>query len=56
MLSENELIHHLQLWSFENSVGTDQPHYIQLDQNTRTLPTRPRVRECVGPTNTMERV
>jgi hypothetical protein len=29
MLSENELLHHLQLWSFEHSVGTDQPHYIQ---------------------------
>jgi hypothetical protein len=56
MMPENELIHHLKLWSFENSVGTDQPHYFQLDQNTRTISTRPRVRECVGPTNTMERV
>jgi len=56
MMPENELIHHLKLWSFENSVGTDQPHYFQLDQNTRTISTRPRVRECVGPTRTMERV
>jgi hypothetical protein len=31
MLPENELIHHLKLWSFENSVGTNQPRYIQLD-------------------------
>ena len=56
MMPENELIHHLKVWSFENSVGTDQPHYIQLDQNTRTISTLPRVWECVGPTSTMERV
>ena len=56
MMPENELIHHLKLWSFENSVRTDQPHYFQLDQKTRTILTRLRVRECVGPTSTMERV
>jgi hypothetical protein len=54
--SENDLIHHLELWSFENWVGIDQPHYSQLDQNTRAISTLPRDWECVGPTSTMERV
>ena len=40
MMPGNELIHHLKLWSLENSVGTDQPHYFQLDQNMRTISTR----------------
>jgi Lipocalin-like domain len=56
MMPEYELIHHLKLWPFENSAGTNQPHYFQLDRNTRTISTRLRVRECIGPTSTMERV
>jgi len=35
--SENEVIHHLRLCSFENWVGTDQHRYAQLDINKGTL-------------------
>jgi hypothetical protein len=34
MVSEHELIYRLKRWSFEKWVGTEQPHYIQLDRNT----------------------
>jgi hypothetical protein len=35
--SENEVIHHLKLCSFENWVGTDQHRHAQLDVNKDTL-------------------
>ena len=37
IVSENEVIHHLKLCSFENWVGTDQHRYAQLDVNKDTL-------------------
>jgi hypothetical protein len=37
IVSENEVIHHLKLCSFENWVGTDQHRYAQLDLNKDTL-------------------
>jgi hypothetical protein len=43
MMSENELIHHLKLCSFENWVGTDQHRYAQLNEHTLTLSTAPRL-------------
>jgi hypothetical protein len=43
MVSENELIHHLKLCSFENWVGTDQHRYAQLNEHTLTLSTAPRL-------------
>ena len=39
IVSENELIHHLRLCSFENWVGTDQHRYVQLNKSTLTLST-----------------
>ena len=41
--SENEVTHHLKLCSFENWVGTDQKRSAQLDDNTLTLSTAPRL-------------
>jgi hypothetical protein len=43
IVSENEVIHHLKLCSFENWVGTDQHRYAHLDlnKNTLTLSTAP---------------
>jgi hypothetical protein len=43
MASENELIHHLKLCSFENWVGTDQHRYAKLNEHTLTLSTAPRL-------------
>ena len=43
IVSENELIHHLKLCSFENWVGTDQHRYAQLNENTLTLSTPPQL-------------
>jgi len=43
LVSENELIHHLKLCSFENWVGADQHRYAQLNENTLTLSTAPRL-------------
>jgi hypothetical protein len=40
---ENELIHYLKLWSFENWVGTDRSHYNELARNTRTISILPSV-------------
>ncbi|PYK20718.1 MAG: hypothetical protein DME53_11990 [Verrucomicrobia bacterium] len=37
MVSENEVIHHLKLCSFENWVGTDQHRHARLDVNKDTL-------------------
>src|ERR1044071_740879 len=37
VVSENEVIHHLRLCSFENWVGTDQRRHAQLDVNDDTL-------------------
>jgi hypothetical protein len=37
VVSENEVIHHLKLCSFENWVGTDQHRHAQLDLNKDTL-------------------
>ena len=37
VVSENEVIHHLRLCSFENWVGTDQHRHAQLDLNKDTL-------------------
>ena len=36
-MSENEVIHHLKLCSFENWVGTDQHRHARLDVNKDTL-------------------
>src|ERR1044072_406356 len=43
VVSENEVIHHLKLCSFENWVGTDQHRHAQLDltKDTLTLSTAP---------------
>jgi hypothetical protein len=43
IVSENEVIHHLKLCSFENWVGTDQHRYAKLDlaNDTLTLSTAP---------------
>ena len=43
VISENEVIHHLKLCSFENWVGTEQHRYAHLDpdKETLTLSTRP---------------
>ena len=43
IVSENEVIHHLKLCSFENWVGTDQHRHAQLDltNDTLTLSTAP---------------
>ena len=43
IVSENEVIHHLKLCSFENWVGTDQHRYAQLNENTITLSTPPQL-------------
>ena len=43
IVSENEVTHHLKLCSFENWVGTDQRRSAQLDENTLTLSTAPRL-------------
>jgi Lipocalin-like domain len=43
IVSENEVTHHLKLCSFENWVGTDQSRSAQLDENTLTLSTAPRL-------------
>src|SRR5438874_8327043 len=47
VVSENEVIHHLKLCSFENWVGTDQHRHAQLDLNkdTLTLSTAPMLTE-----------
>lgn len=37
IVSENEVIHHLKLCSFENWVGTDQHRYAELDLTNDTL-------------------
>jgi lipocalin-like protein len=37
IVSENEVIHHLELCSFENWVGTDQHRYAELDLTNDTL-------------------
>ena len=37
VVSENEVIHHLKLCSFENWVGTDQHRYAELDLPNDTL-------------------
>ena len=37
IVSENEVIHHLKLYSFENWVGTDQHRHAQFDLNKDTL-------------------
>jgi len=37
IVSENEVIHHLKLCSFENWVGTDQHRHARLDANKDTL-------------------
>ena len=37
VVSENEVIHHLKLCSFEDWVGTDQHRYAKLDPTTETL-------------------
>jgi Lipocalin-like domain len=37
VVSENEVIHHLKLCSFENWVGTDQHRHAELDVNKDTL-------------------
>jgi hypothetical protein len=43
IVSDNEVIHHLKLCSFENWVGTEQHRYAELaaDNNTLTLSTAP---------------
>lgn len=41
IVSENEVIHHLKLCSFENWVGTDQHRHAQLNENMLTLSTAP---------------
>jgi hypothetical protein len=41
IVSENEVIHHLKLCSFENWVGTDQQRNAQLNEDTLTLSTAP---------------
>jgi hypothetical protein len=38
VVSENEVVHHLKLCSFENWVGTDQHRYAKLDLANDTLP------------------
>jgi hypothetical protein len=43
IVSENELIHHLRICSFENWVGTDRHRDAQLNENTLTLSTAPRL-------------
>jgi len=43
IVSENELIHHLKLCSFESWVGTDQRRVAQLNEDTLTLSTAPRL-------------
>jgi Lipocalin-like domain len=43
IVSENELVHHLKLCSFENWVGTDQRRNAQLNEDTLTLSTAPRL-------------
>jgi len=43
IVSEHELIHHLKLCSFENWVGTDQHRIVQLNEDTLTLSTAPRL-------------
>jgi hypothetical protein len=43
IVSENELIHHVKLCSFENWVGADQRRDAQLNENTLTLSTAPRL-------------
>jgi Lipocalin-like domain len=41
--SEHEVIHHLKLCSFEDWVGTDQHRFAQLEGDTLTLSTAPRL-------------
>ena len=43
IVSENEVIHHVKLCSFENWVGGDQRRSAQLNENTLTLSTAPRL-------------
>jgi hypothetical protein len=43
IVSDNEVIHHLKVCSFENWVGTDQQRSAQLDENTLILSTAPRL-------------
>jgi hypothetical protein len=43
MVSENELIHHLKLCSFENWAGTDQHRSAKFNEHTLTLSTAPRL-------------
>ena len=43
IVSENEVIHHLKLCSFENWVGADQRRSAQLNEHTLTLSTAPRL-------------
>jgi Lipocalin-like domain len=43
IVSESELFHHLKLCSFENWVGTDQHRIVQLNEDTLTLSTAPRL-------------
>jgi hypothetical protein len=43
IVSEDELFHHLKLCSFENWVGTDQHRIVQLNEDTLTLSTAPRL-------------
>jgi hypothetical protein len=43
IVSENELFHRLKLCSFENWVGTDQHRIVQLNEDTLTLSTAPRL-------------
>src|SRR6476646_9190562 len=43
IVSETELFHHLKLCSFENWVGTDQHRIVQLNGDTLTLSTAPRL-------------
>jgi Lipocalin-like domain len=42
-VSENEVIHHLRVCSFENWVGTDQQRSAQLNKDALTLSTAPRL-------------
>jgi hypothetical protein len=43
IVSENEVIHHVKLCSFENWVGADIRRDAQLNENTLTLSTEPRL-------------
>ena len=43
VVSEDEIVHHLKICSFENWVGTDQSRSAQLNEDTLTLSTAPRL-------------